>query len=435
MIDDKTKAKIKKLAEDFLKEEKPSNDRVPVSGKVFDRDELTNLIEASLEGWWTEGPWTARFEQGLKDFLGVKYVHACNSGSSANLLAFATLCSESLGSRRIKPGDEVITLACGFPTTVNPIIQNGCLPVFIDIEASTYNVEINHLEKALSPKTKAVMMAHTLGNPFNLKAVTNFCRKHKLWLIEDNCDALGSKYEGKFTGTFGDIATLSFYPAHHITTAEGGAVITNNSELSKIAVSIRDWGRHCWCPTGKDNTCKNRFNWKLGQLPEGYDHKYIYGELGYNLKMSDLHAAIGVAQLKKLDRFIKIRKENFGLLTDRLKKFEKYLILPQATINSEPCWFGYPITLKPEVDRQAFLKYLDEKGVGTRLLFAGNLLRQPYFERFSEGKDYRVATELKNTDMVMNRTFWLGLSPLTTKEMIEKINQVFQVYFEKRRDD
>lgn len=403
--------------------------RVPVSGKVFDEQELSNLIEASLEGWWTEGKWTAKFEDKLKKFLGVKHVHAVNSGSSANLLAFSTLCSPKLGERQIKAGDEVITLACGFPTTVNPIIQNGCIPVFIDIDINTYNIDVALLEKALSKKTKAVMLAHTLGNPFDLKTVVDFCKQNKLWLIEDNCDALGSKYQGQLTGTFGDIATLSFYPAHHITTAEGGAVITNNSELSKLAVSIRDWGRHCFCPTGRDNTCKNRFNWQLGELPEGYDHKYIYGELGYNLKISDLHAAIGVAQMDKLPGFIKTRKENFKLLTKALSKFDKYLQLPVATPDSDPSWFGYLITLKSGQSRRKLLQYLDQQGIGCRLLFAGNLISQPYFNRYRENRDYRAVSNLTNTDLVMNQTFWIGLSPMTSPKMIEKVEKVFSDYF------
>lgn len=410
---------IEKLVDKYYK--KPDfKGKVPVSGKVFDREELSNAIEAALEGWWTEGRWTAEFENGLKDFLGVKYIHACNSGSSANLLAFSTLCSPTLKERQIRPGDEVITLACGFPTTINPIIQNGCVPVFVDIDLKTYNVDTSQLINALSKKTKAVMIAHTLGNPFNVRAVLDFCKKHKLWLIEDNCDALGSKYDGKYTGTFGDIATLSFYPAHHITTAEGGAVITNSTQLSKIIVSIRDWGRHCWCPTGKDNTCKNRFNWKLGELPEGYDHKYIYGELGYNLKMSDLHAAIGVAQMEKLSGFIRKRKENFRYLSQQLKPLEEYFSLPIATPNSEPSWFGFLMTIKDDrIKRPELLKYLEKNGVNSRLLFGGNLVKQPYL---AEGHcKFRQITDLGSTNEAMNHSFWIGLWPGLSKIELDKI--------------
>ncbi len=302
---------IKKLVKRYLDLNPSKISSIPASGKIYDHEELENLIKVSLEGWWTEGKWNEKFENGLREFLGAKYVLTCNSGSSANLLAFSTLCSPTLGKDQIQKGDEVITVAAAFPTTINPIFQNNCIPVFVDIDIDTYNIDVNQLQKAYSKKTKAVFLAHTMGNPFNIKVVKEFCDEHKLWLIEDNCDALGSKYREKLTGTFGDLATLSFYPAHHITTAEGGAIIVNNERLYKIVRSIRDWGRHCWCPTGKNNTCKKRFDWKLGNLPRGYDHKYTYSELGYNLKMSDLHAAIGVAQMDKLNNFIKKRKENF----------------------------------------------------------------------------------------------------------------------------
>ena len=420
--------KIKKFVEENYIEHNYSG--VPVSGKIYGKEELENLIEVSMEGWWTEGKWTELFEQKLKDFLGVKFVHACNSGSSANLIAFSALRSPALKERRIREGDEVITVAAGFPTTVNPIVQLGCIPVFIDIEADTYEADVSQLEKALSDKTKAVMIAHTLGNPFNIKAVKEFCQQHNLWLIEDNCDALGSKYDGKYTGTFGDIATLSFYPAHHITTAEGGAVITNNVALSKIIRSIRDWGRHCWCPTGKDNTCKNRFNWQLGKLPKGYDHKYIYGELGYNLKMSDLHAAIGVAQIDRLAGFIQKRQENFQKLSEALEKFDKYLILPKATPNSEPSWFGYLITVKDDVNREELLRFLETQKIGTRLLFAGNITKQPYFTDDDEIK-YRVIGNLENTDRIMNKTFWVGLFPGVTDAMIDQIEKAMSNFFSK----
>lgn len=410
---------IQQLVEKYLaKNNHEKAFSVPVSGKEFEKEELVNLIKASLEGWWTEGHWTAEFEKKIADFLGVKYVHTCNSGSSANLLAFSALRSPSLKERQIKKGDEVITLAAGFPTTINPIIQNGCVPVFVDVELETYGVDISQLEKAYSPKTKAVMIAHTLGNPFNLRAVKDFCDKHGLWMVEDNCDALGSKYDGKYTGTFGDVATLSFYPAHHITTAEGGAVFTNDPKLSKAIRSLRDWGRHCWCPTGMDNTCKNRYRWQLGNLPEGYDHKYIYGELGYNLKLSDLHASIGVAQMDRIEGFIKKRRENFDYLHKKLEKFSDYFILPKAEESSEPSWFGFLLTIKDKkIDREDLLKFLSEKRVGTRLLFGGNMTKQPYF---SENKDleYRIVGDLKNTDRIMADTFWLGVWPgLGEKEL------------------
>ena len=411
---------IKKIAKKYGNIKK-KGDTIPVSGKIFDHREIENLILASVEGWWTEGKWTALFEDKLKKFLGIRYVHACNSGSSANLLAFATLCSNSLGEERIKRGDEVITLAAAFPTTVNPIIQYGCVPVFVDIELPTYNIDILELDKSLSKKTKAVMIAHTLGNPFNIKAVKSFCKKNKLWLIEDNCDALGSKFGGKFTGTFGDISSLSFYPAHHITTAEGGAVLTNNPRLSKIIVSIRDWGRHCWCSTGKDNTCNNRYKWKLGNLPEGYDHKYIYGELGYNLKISDLHAAIGVAQIDKLSAFIKKRVENFAYLSKKMEKLKEYFILPKATKDSEPSWFGFLVTIRDKkINREELLRHLAEERIGSRLLFSGNITLQPYFSNNRDIK-YRKVGKLPNTNLVMKNTFWLGVFPGINNKMIDKM--------------
>lgn len=408
---------------------KAKGEAIPVSGKIFGKEEIVNLIEASLEGWWTEGHWTAEFEKELQDFIGIKHIHACNSGSSANLLAFATLCSWSLGDRRIKKGDEVITLAAGFPTTVNPIIQYGCIPVFVDVELGTYNVDIKQLEKALSKKTKAVMIAHTLGNPFNVKAIKSFCKKYKLWLIEDNCDALGSKYDEKYTGTFGDVSTMSFYPAHHITTVEGGAVATNSAELSKIILSIRDWGRHCWCPTGKDNTCKNRYKWKLGDLPEGYDHKYIYGELGYNLKISDLHSAIGLAQMKRLPGFIQKRKENFKYLSEKMKKFEEYFILPQASENSDPSWFGFLLTIKKDLksNREDLMRFLEQERIGTRLLFSGNVIKQPYFTNNKDIK-FRKIGKLPNTDYIMNNTFWVGVYPGITKKTIDIIVHTIEDY-------
>jgi len=427
------KKEIESLVDKYLGGEEKASFSVPVSGKVYDREELINLVEASLEGWWTEGRWTAEFEKKISDFLGVKHVHSCNSGSSANLLAFSALCSPSLGDRQIKKGDEVITLAAGFPTTINAIFQNGCVPVFIDIELGTYDVKVDELEKALSEKTRAVMMAHTLGNPFDIKAVKSFCDEHKLWLIEDNCDALGSKYDGTYTGTFGDIATLSFYPAHHITTAEGGAVLTNDLKLSKIVRSLRDWGRHCWCPTGKDNTCKNRYNWQLGNLPEGYDHKYIYGELGYNLKLSDLHAAIGIAQMDKLPDFIKKRRENFEYLRNGLKGLSDYFILPEATKNSEPSWFGFLVTIKDKsINRKELLGHLNNKKIGTRLLFGGNMTKQPYFVD-NKDLDYRVVGDLKNTDTITTDTFWVGVYPRLSFTDLDYIIEAFKEYVKNER--
>lgn len=419
---------IKSLVKKYLNEHQKSRNYIPASGKVYDDKELVNLVKASLEGWWTEGVWTEKFETKIKDYLGVKNVLACNSGSSANLLALSTLCSVSLEEDRIKSGSEIITVAAGFPTTVNAIIQNNCIPVFVDVEIPTYNIDINLLKKALSKKTRAVMVAHTLGNPFDLSAVKNFCKKHRLWLIEDNCDALGAEYKGKKTGTFGDIATLSFYPAHHITAAEGGAVLTNNAKLAKITRSIRDWGRHCWCPTGKDNTCKNRYNWQLGSLPHGYDHKYIYGEIGYNLKISDLHSAIGLAQMTKLEKFVEKRRDNFNYLNQKMAKLANHFVLPEATKNSNPSWFGYLLTIRDDrIDRTKLLKYLEENGVGSRLLFGGNITRQPYFVDNKEIK-YRIVGKLKNSDIITGKTFWLGLYPALGKSDLDKTYEIISQY-------
>lgn len=426
------KEEIKQLVRSYLSENPPEIKGVPPSGKIYDEAELENLIQASLEGWWTEAKWTELFEQRVRQYVGTRFAASCNSGSSANLLAFSALRSPMLKDKRIKKGDEVITVAAGFPTTVNPIIQNGCVPVFVDIDLETYDIDVSQLEAARSDKTKAVMIAHTLGNPFNLKAVKAFCDKYHLWLIEDNCDALGSKYDGQRTGTFGDIATISFYPAHHITTAEGGMVLTDNALLATVIRSIRDWGRHCWCPTGKDNTCCKRFKWKLGELPEGYDHKYTYGELGYNLKMSDLHASIGVAQMDKLDGFIEKRKENFDYLYKKMKLFESYFILPKATENSDPAWFGFILSLRENspIDRADLVSYLAENKIGTRLLFAGNIIKQPYFCNNDEIK-YRVVGKLRNTDFVMNNSFWIGVYPGITETMLDQVITVFETYLKK----
>jgi CDP-6-deoxy-D-xylo-4-hexulose-3-dehydrase len=399
------------------KEFSPGVTPVPPSGKLLDSRELEMMVDAALDGWLTTGRFNDEFEERLAHFLGVKYLITVNSGSSANLVAFSALTSPILKERAILPGDEVIGVAAGFPTTVNPIIQYGAVPVFVDVEIGTYNIDVTQLEAAISPKTKAIMLAHTLGNPYNLDVVTAICKKHNLWLIEDCCDALGSTYNGQPVGTFGDIGTLSFYPAHHITMGEGGAVFTNNLKLKRIAESFRDWGRDCFCPPGKDDTCGKRFCWKLGELPEGYDHKYIYSHLGYNLKITDMQAACGLAQLEKLPSFIEKRKANFACLKSQLTPLSEFLILPEATANSDPSWFGFPITLRDSapISRLKLLRYLDSKKVGTRLLFAGNILRQPYMK----DRPVRVVGELTNTDVVMNHTFWIGVQPALTEEMLD----------------
>ena len=389
---------------------------IPPSGKVLDENELIHMVDASLDGWLTTGRFNEEFEKKLANFLGVKYLLTTNSGSSANLLAFSALTSDQLGDRAIKPGDEVITVAGGFPTTVNPMMHYGVTPVFVDLDLATHNIDVTQLENAYSPKVKAIMIAHSLGNPFNLKAILDFCKKYNLWLIEDNCDALGSKYNGQLTGTFGDIGTLSFYPAHHITMGEGGAVFTQNAKLKKIIESFRDWGRDCYCQPGKDNTCGRRFNWQLGDLPQGYDHKYTYSHMGFNLKITDMQAACGLAQLDKLDSFIQARKDNFDYLKAKLQSCEEFIHLPEATENSDPSWFGFLITLKENagVNRVDFLKYLDQNKIGTRLLFAGNLTKQPYMKN----RQYRIVGNLDNTDYIMNNSFWIGVYPGLSKDML-----------------
>jgi CDP-6-deoxy-D-xylo-4-hexulose-3-dehydrase len=404
---------------------------IPVSGKVLGAPEIMNMVEASLDGWLTTGRFNALFEARLAEFLGVKHLITVNSGSSANLVAFSTLTSPRLGDRAIKPGDEVIGVAAGFPTTVNPIIQFGAVPVFVDVEISTHNIDPEKIEAAISPKTKAIMLAHSLGNPFNLAVVTSLCKKYGLWLVEDCCDALGATYGGSLVGTFGDLGTLSFYPAHHITMGEGGAVFTNNPELKQIAESFRDWGRDCFCPPGKDNTCNKRFCWKLGDLPEGYDHKYTYSHLGYNLKITDMQAACALAQLHRLEEFISTRRRNFSYLKDRLQSCNEHFYLPEATANTEPSWFGFPLVLKPssQARRVDLLTYLDQHKIGTRLLFAGNLTRQPYMI----GRNFRISGELTNTDVVMNQTFWLGVYPGLRTEHLDfvatKIEEFFGIGF------
>ena len=404
----------------------PGATAVPPSGKVVGAEELRNMVEASLDGWLTTGRFNAEFEKKLAAFIGVKHLITVNSGSSANLVAFSTLTSPKLGSRAIQKGDEVIGVAAGFPTTVNPILQFGAVPVFVDVDLLTHNIDTSKIEAAISPKTKAIMLAHSLGNPFNLDVVTELCNKYGLWLIEDCCDALGTTYHGQMVGTFGDIATLSFYPAHHITMGEGGAVFTKHDELKVIAESFRDWGRDCYCAPGKDNTCGKRFCQSLGNLPEGYDHKYTYSHLGYNLKITDMQAACGLAQLEKVEQFIQARKDNFAFLKDRLKDCEAFIQLPVATEHSDPSWFGFPITLKEgcPVTRLDLLTYLDQNKVGSRLLFAGNLTCQPYMM----GANYRISGNLHNTNLVMNNTFWIGVQPALSRDMLDFAAQKIESY-------
>lgn len=395
----------------------PGTTPVPPAGKLIDGAELRNMVDASLDGWLTTGRFNEAFEKRLAAYLGVEHLITVNSGSSANLLAFSALTSPRLGDRAIRKGDEVIAVAAGFPTTVNPILQFGAVPVFVDVDIPTYNINAELIEAAITPRTRAIMLAHTLGNPYNLDIICALCRKHGLWLIEDCCDALGSTYNGQLAGTFGDIGTLSFYPAHHITMGEGGAVFTRNAELKKIVESFRDWGRDCYCAPGCDNTCNRRFNWQLGKLPAGYDHKYTYSHVGYNLKITDMQAACALAQLDKLEGFIAARKHNFTFLKERLASCEEFLILPEATPGSDPSWFGFPITIRPDsgIERVDVLRYLDQYRVGTRLLFAGNLTRQPYMEN----QVYRVSGELTNTDLVMNHTFWIGVHPSLSEDMLD----------------
>lgn len=389
---------------------------VPVSGRVFDGHELGSLVDSSLDFWLTAGRYAEELELRLAEYVGVGHAILCNSGSSANLLAVSALTSERLGTRRLRPGDEVITVAAGFPTTVNPILQNGLVPVFVDVRLGTYDARVDRLADAVSPRTKAIVMAHTLGNPFDLAAVTSLAAEHGLWLIEDNCDALGSRFRGQLTGTFGDLATLSFYPAHHITSGEGGCVLTKRGALRKVVESFRDWGRDCWCATGKENTCGRRFDWELGDLPHGYDHKYIYSHVGYNLKLTDMQAAVGVAQLAKLPEFVTIRRRNWKRLHDGLSDLD-CLIMPEATHDSDPSWFGFCITVQPgsPFTRRELVRFLEERKIATRQLFAGNLTRQPAYVRLP----HRVVGDLRNSDVVTEHTFWLGVYPGLTEEMID----------------
>ena len=405
----------------------PGKSVVPPSGKVIGATELKYMVDASLDGWLTTGRFNDQFEKELADFIGVKNLITVNSGSSANLVAFATLTSPKLGDRAIKKGNEVIGVAAGFPTTVNPIVQFGAIPVFVDVDLKTHNVNVDLIEAAITPKTKAIMLAHTLGNPYNLNKVKELCNEYNLWLIEDCCDALGAKYDGKHVGTFGDIATCSFYPAHHITMGEGGAVFTNNSDLIAIAESFRDWGRDCYCKPGCDDTCGKRFDQQLGDLPQGYDHKYTYSHLGYNLKISDMQAACGLAQLKRLPEFIKKRNSNFLYLSSRLSTLSDFIELTVPTENSTPSWFGFPITVKGDsgVSRVDLIKYLDQNKIGTRLLFAGNLIRQPYFKDI----EYRVVDKLVNTDVTMHQTLWLGIYPGIGKDQLDFITEKMEEFF------
>ena len=394
----------------------PGESAVPVSGKVLDASDFVSLVDASLDGWLTSGRFHKEFQRRLAQYVGVRNSVFVNSGSSANLVALSALTSPRLGKRALKPGDEVLTVAAGFPTTVNPIIQNGLRPVVVDIELGTYDAIAEQLREAVGPKTRAIMMAHTLGNPFDLDTVLDLCEKHNLWLVEDSCDSLGASYRGKKTGSFGDTATVSFYPAHHITTGEGGAVFVNSPLVRKQVESFRDWGRDCYCETGHDNTCKKRFEWQLGDLPKGYDHKYIYTHIGYNLKATDMQAALGLSQLDKLPKFIEERNANFDFLYEGLREVPG-LLLPRATENSEPSWFGFPITLDEGLgfSRSELIEFLDKRKIGTRLLFGGNLTRQPAYKNV----DFRYASDLKNTDIVTERTFWIGLYPRLTREMLQ----------------
>jgi CDP-6-deoxy-D-xylo-4-hexulose-3-dehydrase len=403
----------------------PGESYIPVTGKVLDEDDILLGVDSMLDAWLTAGRFSDEFERRLASYVGSRFSFLVNSGSSANLLAFYALTSPKLGERAIKPGDEIISVAAGFPTTINPMLQFGCTPVFLDIDIPTYNIKADQIESAITPKTKAIMLAHTLGNPFNLDIVMQIAKKYNLWVIEDDCDSLGATFNGKKTGTFGDLATLSFYPAHHITMGEGGAVLVNNAKLKKITESFRDWGRDCWCPPGKDNTCGERYCQKLGDLPEGYDHKYTYSHIGFNLKATDMQAALGISQLKKADSFIEKRRLNHNLLLKKLKPLEEHFILPEPTFNSDPSWFGFMLTIRNgnRINRNDLVEYLEKNKIGTRLLFGGNLTKQPAYKN----SNYRILNSLENTDKVMNDGFWLGVWPGLNDQhydyIVEKINQ------------
>ena len=425
-------AEVKKLYQQKSSKNKfiPGKSRVHYAGRVYDEKEMINLVDASLDFWLTAGRFAEKFEKELAKFLKMKYCLLVNSGSSANLLAISTLTSPLLKKRQLKPGDEVITTACGFPTTLNPIIQNNLTPVFVDIELGTYNINVDGIEKAISKRTKAIFIPHTLGNPANIGEISKITRKYKLWFIEDNCDSLGSLYKGKYTGTFGHISTCSFYPAHHLTMGEGGAVLTNDPLLQRIILSFRDWGRDCWCEPGHDNTCGRRFSQQHGKLPYGYDHKYVYSHIGYNLKVTDMQAAIGVAQLKKLPNFIELRKKNFVYLYTHLKKYEEYFTLPQAAKNSKPSWFGFPILVKENAlfSRNEIVNCLEKNKIATRMLFGGNLTKQPAYEDVK----YRIAGSLKNTDLVMNNLFWIGVYPGISKKGLQYTIKIIDKFLRNR---
>jgi|TARA_Y100000310_G_scaffold103869_1_gene102212 CDP-6-deoxy-D-xylo-4-hexulose-3-dehydrase len=413
---------VGKYAREEFESEKPfipGETHVPVSGKVIGTKEIQYAVNACLDGWFTSGRFAEKFEKEFAKYMNQRHCILTNSGSSANLLALLALTSTQLGKRQLNPGDEVITVAAGFPTTINPIIQNGLVPVFVDVNLDDYGIDVEQMKKAWSPKVKAIMLAHTLGNPFNLEKVTEFAKEHNLWLIEDCCDAVGSKYNGNMVGTFGDLATVSFYPAHHITMGEGGAVLTNSSKLKKILESFRDWGRDCWCATGKADTCGKRFDWQLGDLPHGYDHKYIYSHIGYNLKITDMQAAIGLAQLKKLDQFVSKRRENYLYLYNNLKNLSELLVLPSPSPNSEPSWFGFPIRIKEEspVQREEMIQYLSQRNIDTRLLFGGNLMKQPAYDNITLRK---VGNHI-NTNIILSQVFWLGVAPLLTEHQLSYV--------------
>lgn len=422
---------FKKIIElhDLRKEEEfiPGESIVNYAGRVYDENELISLVDSSLDFWLTAGRFAKKFEEKLAKFLGIKFCLLTNSGSSANLLAISALTSPKLGEKRLKHGDEIITTACGFPTTLNPIIQNNLTPVFVDVDLGTYNIQTEMIEDAISDKTKAIFVPHTLGNPVNVSKIMDTVKTNDLWFIEDNCDALGSKYNNRYTGTFGHISTCSFYPAHHITMGEGGAVLTNDPILKDIIASFRDWGRDCWCETGFDNSCGKRFNWKLGDLPYGYDHKYIYSHIGYNLKVTDMQAAIGIEQLKKLPDFIRVRKHNFQVIYDVLKEYQDYLILPMVEDETEPSWFGFPILVKDDAPftREDIVKYLEENKIVTRMLFGGNLLKQPAYQNIK----YMLVNSLDNTDLVLENFFWIGVYPGITQEKMNYVISVFQRFF------
>jgi CDP-6-deoxy-D-xylo-4-hexulose-3-dehydrase len=405
----------------------PGTSPIPYAGRVFDEKEIIALVDASLDFWLTTGRYAEQFEKNLAQFLGMKYCLLTNSGSSANLLAISTLTSKKLGKKRLQPGDEVITTACGFPTTLNPIIQNNLVPVFLDVDIGSYNIKVDCIEPAISEKTKAIMIPHTLGNPADLDTLMTLVRQYNLWFVEDNCDALGSKYHDQYTGTFGHISTCSFYPAHHITMGEGGAVLTNDPLLKKIIASFRDWGRDCWCDPGHDNSCKKRFGWQMGSLPAGYDHKYIYSHIGYNLKITDMQAAIGVEQLKKLPTFIEQRRKNFTMLYKGLEKYSTFFILPECTPDSAPSWFGFPILLREDTPftREEFVRFLEERKIATRMLFGGNLLKQPAYA----GLNYRISGSLDNTNSVMNNLLWIGVYPGLSRDMLDYIVAAFGDFF------